>query len=133
MNNNLKIELHARLCDEIHKLYVNKNSDYGDSFSKVRSEYPEAIAIRLMDKLERVKQLLKQDYQVKVTNESLDDNLIDLANYCLLELVERKWERHPMQLADTRTEPAISNPQVIDRLFVDRGKLQEPKAGKEYD
>lgn len=133
MNNNKKIDIHAKLCDDIHKLYVTKNSDYGDSFAKVRSEYPEAIAIRLMDKLERVKQLLKQDYQAKVTNESLDDNLIDLANYCLLELVERKLERTPMQLAYTSTGSSISNSQVKDSWFGDRGKLQELKAGKEYD
>lgn len=98
MNNNVKIDIHANLCDELHKLYVNKNNDYGDSFAKVRSEYPNAIAIRLMDKLERIKQLLKENHQVTVKEESLDDNLMDLANYCLLELVERRYGR-PVHLS----------------------------------
>ena len=133
MNSNVKIDIHAKLCDELHKLYVNKNNDYGDSFAKVRSEYPNAIAIRLMDKLERIKQLLKENHQVTVKEESLDDNLMDLANYCLLELVERKLERNPMQLAYTSREPSISNPQVIERQSANRGMLHELKAGEEDD
>ena len=108
MNNNVKIDIHANLCDELHKLYVNKNNDYGDSFAKVRSEYPNAIAIRLMDKLERIKQLLKENHQSTVPDESIDDNLMDLANYCLLELIERKLTRpvNVNALADSDALPS---------------------------
>lgn len=87
-----KYRFHKEFCDKLHKLYVAKNRDYGDSFQKVRKEYPEAIAIRLMDKLERIKQLLKGhcDSTRQVSDESIEDTLLDLANYCLLELVERR-------------------------------------------
>ena len=108
--NGKKIKIHADLCDAMHKLYVNKNNDYGDSFAKVRTEYPNAIAIRLMDKLERVKQLLKPHHQTSIVNESLDDTLLDLANYCLLELTERKYESTTIELAYTSSDAPMKDP-----------------------
>lgn len=83
-----KIELHEQIILGMHKLYIAKNHDYGDSFEKVRAEYPNAIAIRLSDKLNRLKKLLEADAQV--VGENIDDTLIDLANYAVIELVERK-------------------------------------------
>lgn len=68
--------------------YRRKNNDYGDSFTKVRNEYPQAICIRLMDKLERFKTLMSGNQQM-VKDESIDDTLLDMANYCIMELVER--------------------------------------------
>ena len=89
--NELRKDFHKQFCDSLHAIYLAKNKDYGNSFAKVRDEYPHtAIAIRLMDKLERIKVLLKNGERNEVKGESLDDSLIDLANYCLLELVERK-------------------------------------------
>ena len=108
--NGKKIQIHADLCAVLHDLYVHKNNDYGDSFAKVRAEYPNAIAIRLMDKLERVKQLLKPNHQTSIVNESLDDTLLDLANYCLLELTERKYERTPSELAYTNSDAPMKDP-----------------------
>ena len=82
-----KITLHKGICDNLNSTYKAKNSDYGDSFSKVRQEYPEAICIRLSDKLERLKTLYRgQQAQVK---ESIEDTLLDIANYAIMELVER--------------------------------------------
>ena len=108
-NNGKKIKIHADLCDALHKLYVNKNNDYGDSFAKVRTEYPNAIAIRLMDKLERVKQLLKPNNLTGLVTESLDDTLLGLANDCLLELTERKYERTPSELAYTNSDAPMKD------------------------
>ena len=87
-----RIEYHKALCDRLHKMYEEKNSDYGDSFRKVREEFPNAICIRLSDKLNRVKALMMKDTHM-VKDESVDDTLLDLANYALLELVEREAER----------------------------------------
>lgn len=87
-----KIDTHRNLCDVMHTTYKNKNSDYGDSFARVREKYPTAILIRLHDKLNRLETLMTGTTQ-KVSDESIDDTLLDLANYCLLELVERHEER----------------------------------------
>lgn len=49
-----KIKVHKEICDRLHDTYVAKNADYGDSFAKVRAKYPEAILIRLEDKMSRL-------------------------------------------------------------------------------
>jgi len=89
MNNLTKFK---KITDEMYKTYKAKNADYGDSFVKIREEYPEAIIIRLMDKLERLKALYKNGYTPKV-DESIEDTLKDMANYAIMELVERKIEK----------------------------------------
>lgn len=87
-----KIDIHEKLCTQMHELYVKKNADYGDSFAKVREEISDAILVRLSDKLNRLKSLMKNPDGQQVNGESIDDTLMDLANYCLLELVERQYK-----------------------------------------
>jgi hypothetical protein len=87
----MKVEIHGNICDGIKDTYKAKNADYGDSFAKVRKEYPEVICIRLMDKLERLKVLVAGNEQ-QVKDESIEDTLLDLANYCIMEVVERRLD-----------------------------------------
>lgn len=93
MENNIvkptpKSVIHARICDEIHELYVKKNRDYGDSFSKSFEEEGFAMSrIRLSDKLSRFKVLSKTG-KAEVNDESMRDTLIDLANYAIMTVVE---------------------------------------------
>jgi hypothetical protein len=87
---NGKVEIFKTITDEMLQLYKDKNEDYGDSFKKVREEYPHAIIIRLMDKLERLKSLHKGNVNIK--DEGIDNVLIDMANYCVMEMVEREVE-----------------------------------------
>ena len=96
-----RIEFHKALCDGLHRLYLDKNSDYGDSFRKVREELPWAILVRLSDKLNRLKSLIPKDSEPRV-NESIDDTLMDIANYALLELVERGVGKTALYLFLTR-------------------------------
>lgn len=88
-----KIEIHKTLCDQLNDIYSRKNAYYGDSFAKVRREVPNAILVRLMDKMERIKTLLLNGERLQVTDEKVDDTLLDLANYCLMEVVERRKEK----------------------------------------
>lgn len=90
-----RIAEHEKLCKQIHDLYLAKNADYGDSFRKVREEIPNAILVRLSDKLNRLKKLMNAPEEQQVKEESIDDTLMDLANYALLELVERHVESDP--------------------------------------
>lgn len=88
-----RTDIHSNLCDSLKELYRTKNKDYGDSFSKIRSKYGNtAILVRLHDKLSRVEQLMLNGNQ-QVKDESIDDTLRDLANYALLELTEREYDR----------------------------------------
>lgn len=62
------------------ELYYKKNVDYGNSFEELMNEYGLiALAIRLSDKLNRLKQLEK--FEQKVMDESIQDTLIDISNY----------------------------------------------------
>lgn len=87
-----KIEIHAQICSELNNLYERKNHDYGDSFGKSFAEYGMAMpCIRLEDKLNRLKALTRcRDQQV--SDESIDDTLMDLANYAIMTIIERAEE-----------------------------------------
>jgi hypothetical protein len=88
-----RYKIHESLCDSMKDLYKTKNKDYGNSFAKRRKEYGNtAILIRLEDKFERLKHLMLST-ELMVKTETIEDTLTDLANYCLLELVERKLEQ----------------------------------------
>lgn len=89
-----KVDIHDMLCKSMHSLYEKKNADYGDSFARLRKRYPEAICIKLTDKLDRLENLIRTGNNPKVTDESIEDTLMDLANYALMELTERKFDAH---------------------------------------
>lgn len=66
--------------------YEKKNADYGDSFGQTCNEFGITAAIvRMIDKMNRIKQLSKKD--ALVTDESIKDTLLDLANYAVMTLV----------------------------------------------
>lgn len=71
------------ILDEMLKIYQSKNSDYGSSFDKSLDEYGvTAGLIRMEDKMNRLKTLTKNEQKVK--DESIEDTLIDLANYSIM-------------------------------------------------
>lgn len=75
------------ILNKMYEIYEKKNADYGDSFSKTFDEFGlTASAIRINDKTERFKKLIKQEAQVQ--DESIKDTLLDLANYAVLTLME---------------------------------------------
>jgi hypothetical protein len=86
----MKVELHSRICTNLTALYERKNHDYGDSFAKSFAEYGMAMpCIRLEEQLNRLKALTRNGNQ-QVNDESIDDTLMDLANYAIMTMVERR-------------------------------------------
>ena len=84
-----KVRHHADICEELNEIYARKNHDYGDSFGKGYAEYGMVMAvIRLEDKLNRLKSLIKAESLVK--DESMNDTLMDLANYAIMTVIERE-------------------------------------------
>lgn len=105
-----KVEKHAKICMSLNELYARKNADYGDSFGKSFTEYGLTMTcIRLEDKLNRIKALTKQAAQV--SDESIVDTLMDLANYSIMTLVE-------LGQGETEKDPE---------------KAPEPEKGDHYD
>jgi hypothetical protein len=82
-----RTEKHRLVIEEIHETFKIKNADYGNSFGEQYSEYGLLSAvIRLDDKMRRLKQLMKQDAQVK--DESIRDTILDMANYGIMTVME---------------------------------------------
>lgn len=82
---------HWEICEQLNLIYKSKNSDYGNSFSKQFEEYGlVSSAIRLEDKFLRFKNLIKNEAQVK--EESVEDTLLDLANYAIMSVMELRKE-----------------------------------------
>jgi hypothetical protein len=82
-----RTDLHREVIEEIHNTFKIKNADYGNSFGEQYEEYGLLSAvIRLDDKMRRLKQLMKQDAQVK--DESIRDTVLDLANYAIMTVME---------------------------------------------
>ena len=86
-----KTEIHKAICQELTDLYERKNADYGDSFAELRKEFPNSVCLRLTDKLNRLKKLTNTKEPAKV-EESIEDTLKDIANYAILELIERGYK-----------------------------------------
>ena len=86
--------LHLEICQELNEIYQKKNERYGDSFAKLRNELGrDSILYRVGDKYHRLQQLLRNPW-LSLEDESIDDTLLDLANYCIMELVERRVDKH---------------------------------------
>lgn len=85
-----KVDLHAAVCCLLNETYAKKNHDYGDSFAvSMQEEGMAAIRVRLTDKLLRFKRLTKLPPEdQKVRDESIQDTLLDLANYAVMTIVE---------------------------------------------
>ena len=87
MNN--KIEKHEEICNAIHEMYIKKNADYGDSVGELYSKLGDiSFLTRISDKYNRLMNLMiaggGQNY------ESIEDTIQDLANYCIIWLLERE-------------------------------------------
>lgn len=83
-----KIERHMEICKRLNAIYEKKNRDYGDSFSESYGKYGNVMPIiRLEDKLNRFRNLVMNG-NVEVKTESMEDTLLDLANYAIMTVIE---------------------------------------------
>lgn len=84
MNN---IEMHKDILDNLHKLYISKNNDYGNSVHDTYEKYGlTSFLVRIEDKLNRARTISKQEALVK--DEKIEDTLLDMANYAILAVME---------------------------------------------
>ena len=72
-------------------VHEKKNSRYGNAYYKTREKYPDVIGIMLNFKLGRLETLLANPSLEN--EESIEDTLLDMANYCVMELTARRMEK----------------------------------------
>ena len=83
-----KVNLHAEICNELNTVYGNKNNDYGDAFGRTFERLGLISAVtRISDKFNRLESLATSTEQ-KVKDESIEDTLLDMANYCIMTVLE---------------------------------------------
>lgn len=94
---------HVKICRELGQTYAMKNMAYGDAFGKTfQSMGAISAAVRMADKMSRINSLIV-NCQLGSNDESLLDTLKDLANYCIMTVMEiQRWE------AKNLTKPPVS-------------------------
>lgn len=83
-----QVARHKEICNKLNETYRKKNTDYGDSFGAMFRELGIITAvIRIGDKFNRLKTLAIKE-SAEVNDESLKDTLLDMANYCIMTVME---------------------------------------------
>ena len=79
---------HMELCKYLNHTYAIKNKKYGDSFSTTVQKYGIIAALtRLSDKWQRFETLILTK-DPGTSDESIRDTLLDMANYCIMTVME---------------------------------------------
>ena len=79
---------HMELCKYLNHIYAIKNQKYGDSFSVTVQKYGIIAALtRLSDKWQRFETLILTK-DSGTPDESIRDTLLDMANYCIMTVME---------------------------------------------
>lgn len=90
-----RIERHFEIVTALNQLYASKNSDYGNSFGETYQKLGIISALtRISDKYNRLISLAtKPEEERKVKDESIQDTLLDMANYCIMTVIEMEVEK----------------------------------------
>ena len=85
--------------DKLVNIYAKKNHDYGDSFNEGCNELGVGYAFsRIFDKTKRFQTLAKgimnNNLSIEVQDETIEDTIMDLANYCMMYLAWRDKHVH---------------------------------------
>lgn len=123
-----KVYIHAAICSELNALYERKNHDYGDSFSRNYEEFGIVYPlIHLQEKLDRLKSLRKNVAMVE--EESIEDTLLDLSNYAIMTVVERrkndKTFSTDMSCSRCRHHSDFKNPTETCKTCTDKSNWEE--------
>lgn len=88
-----KVNAFEDVTINLRNLYDAKNRDYGDSFGQSFQKWGLPMScIRLGDKLNRLESFA-QKKDMQVDDESVEDTLMDMANYAIMTLVEMNMRK----------------------------------------
>lgn len=98
------VKMFTEMTRKMAEVFTKKHNDYGQSTKKSYREFgPVSMLTRMSDKFERLKNLTMHDHPM-VLDESIEDTLLDLANYCLIFIMERKDYADDFKRKATRRE-----------------------------
>jgi hypothetical protein len=89
-----RLGIYEYILNYLEETYKAKNNDYGNSVADTYDKFGSvSFLVRITDKYNRLMTLCDPNApEQKVKDEKIDDTILDLANYCLLWLVEREYK-----------------------------------------
>ena len=110
-----RLGIYQYILSNLEDTYKRKNSDYGNSVGDTYEKFGDiSFLTRITDKYNRILSLADKGECGQVKDEALEDTILDLANYCLLWLVEREYagqheEKEPTKDVQLKTPKPVSN------------------------
>jgi hypothetical protein len=90
-----RMDIYQYILNNLEETYKNKNNDYGNSVADTYKKFGDlSFLVRITDKYNRLLTLCNPNNEQKVKDEKIDDTILDLANYCLLWLVEKEYKNN---------------------------------------
>lgn len=84
-----EIEMFGSITEEMREVFTKKRSDYGQTSEETYKKFgPVSLLVRMYDKLGRLDNLLVKNNTAQVSDESVSDTLLDLANYAIIAIIE---------------------------------------------
>ena len=81
---------YGRILERMEQTHRKKNSDYGDAAYNGYKKYGDYyFLVQLHNKLSRLESLTVKNTKQQVLDESIDDTLMDMANYAVMYLESR--------------------------------------------
>lgn len=131
-----RVMIHSDLCNKMHETYVKKNSDYGSAYTKLREKYPDIILIHLNEKVSRLESLMSRPgSKPNVVGESIDDTLLDIANYAIMEIVERMMKNtsENLTISDQKGCDPVTKTPMTGATSIDSTIIQSAEDKKNGD
>ena len=100
-DNDSRVRRFRAFANALVDQYRRKNEAYGDSFGKsVRKYGPISALTRMSDKWNRLESLMVDKNRNEVSDENINDTLLDLATYCIMTVMATNNENTLNNLLD---------------------------------
>ena len=113
VNNMDRLGIYQYILSNLEDTYKRKNSDYGNSVGDTYEKFGDiSFLTRITDKYNRILSLADKGECGEVKDEALEDTILDLANYCLLWLVEREYAGQQKEVKPTK-DVQLKTPNLV--------------------
>lgn len=77
------------ITEQMLKTFIQKRNDYGQTTEETFKRFgPISLYVRMFDKMSRLENLFTNKRCIQVKDETVEDTLLDLANYCIITIIE---------------------------------------------
>lgn len=84
-----EINIFRTITDNMNEVFAKKRNDYGPSTTETFEKFGGvSMCVRMHDKLNRIDNILAKNVKAQVTDEAVQDTLLDLANYAIITIIE---------------------------------------------